>query len=111
MKNGCSSRWQRSGVLRRRALGVSVDGFDLGVDGIGLDVGLVSVGVAADNEKSRRAVEKYVDDAGGRFEGVVRRGLPLTEGDVRDEARYSVSQAEWRDAGGADDAVAFLESL
>jgi RimJ/RimL family protein N-acetyltransferase len=76
-----------------------------------LDVGLVAVGVAAGNEQSRRAVEKYVADAGGRFEGVIRRGLPFADGDARDEARYTVSQAEWRDAGGADDSVSFVETL
>ena len=75
-----------------------------------LDFGLVAVGVAADNAKSRRAVEKYVEDAGGRFECVIRRGLPLSDGDVRDEARYSVSRGEWREAGGADGSVRFVES-
>ncbi|SFG44122.1 Acetyltransferase (GNAT) domain-containing protein [Halopelagius inordinatus] len=39
-----------------------------------LDLGPVAVGVAAENDRSRRAVEKYIDAAGGRFEGVVRHG-------------------------------------
>lgn len=76
-----------------------------------LNFGLVAIGVAADNRKSRRTVEKYVEDAGGRFEGVIRRGLALSDDDVRDEARYSVSQEEWREAGGAGDSVRFVESL
>ncbi|ELZ35300.1 acetyltransferase, ribosomal protein n-acetylase [Halogeometricum pallidum JCM 14848] len=41
---------------------------------------------------------------------MIRRGLPLADGDVRDEARYSVSQEEWREVGGADDSVRVVES-
>lgn len=63
-----------------------------------LDFGIVTVGVAAENERSRRAVERYVASAGGRFEGVVRNGLAFFDGEIRDEARYSVSRTEWRES-------------
>ncbi|QIB76500.1 GNAT family N-acetyltransferase [Halogeometricum borinquense] len=76
-----------------------------------LDFSLVSVSAAADNEKSRRAVGKYIDDAGGRFEGVIRRGLQFFDGEVRDKARYTISQAEWRESGGPDESVTFIDSL
>lgn len=77
-----------------------------------LDLGLVAVGVAAENDRSRRAVEKYVDAAGGRFEGVVRHGRTFFNGEIRDEARYSVSQTEWRESEwGGDASVTFFDSL
>ncbi|MFC6824542.1 GNAT family N-acetyltransferase [Halopelagius fulvigenes] len=78
-----------------------------------LDFGLVAVGVVAENDRSRRAVEKYVEATGGQFEGVVRHGLPFDDGAVRDEARYSVSRAEWRDsdADRSSSSVRFLDSL
>lgn len=77
-----------------------------------LDLGVVAVGVATENERSRGAVEKYVDAAGGRFEGVIRNGLAFSEGEIRDEARYSVSRTEWREAGrGGDASATFFDSL
>lgn len=95
--------WGR-GYARERARALLTLAFDR------LDFGLVAAGVAAGNERSRRAVETYVEGAGGRFEGVIRRGLPLSADDVRDEARYSVSHGEWREAGGVDDSVRFVDS-
>ncbi|RDI73136.1 GNAT family N-acetyltransferase [Halopelagius longus] len=78
-----------------------------------LDFGLVAVGAAAENDRSRRAVEKYVESAGGRFEGVVRHGLAFADGSVRDEARYSVSREEWcgSDAERSSASVRFFDSL
>ncbi|WP_342712820.1 GNAT family N-acetyltransferase [Halogeometricum limi] len=76
-----------------------------------LDIDAVLVSVAAENDSSRRAVEKYVDAAGGRFDGVLRREMQFADGSVRDEARYSIIRAEWREAGGAEDSVSFTESL
>ena len=66
-----------------------------------LDLDLVSVEHQAGNEKSRRAVEKYVDRFGGRHEGVLRNGLESDDGPV-DAHRYSIAQAEWREAVAAD---------
>lgn len=59
-----------------------------------LDLQMVAVTHNVDNEKSRRAVEKYVDRFGGRREGVLRNFVAYGEG-VSDEVRYSISREEW----------------
>lgn len=69
----------------------------------GLDLEVVAVEHAVENEKSRRAVERYVERFGGRREGTVRNGVASEDGDVWDTVRYSVSRAEWRDAVEGDD--------
>jgi len=65
-----------------------------------LDFGVVAVCHNAGNEKSRRAIESYVERHGGRREGLLRNYAPDPEGDGGvDQVRYTVSQAEWRAAG------------
>ena len=63
-----------------------------------LDLDVVAVSHHPDNEQSRRAIEKYVDRLGGRREGRLRNALAFPDGSVHDEVRYSISQAEWREA-------------
>ncbi|EMA38869.1 GNAT family N-acetyltransferase [Halococcus hamelinensis] len=62
-----------------------------------LDLEVVSVSHHADNDRSRRAIEKYVEAYGGRREGLLRNWLPHGD-EVSDEYRYTISQAEYRDA-------------
>jgi len=62
-----------------------------------LDLGMVAVTHHADNEKSERAIEKYVDANGGRREGLLRHHGESPDGPV-DEVRYTISRSEWRDA-------------
>ncbi|RJT06085.1 GNAT family N-acetyltransferase [Halococcus sp. IIIV-5B] len=62
-----------------------------------LDLELVSVTHHADNDQSRRAIEKYVEAYGGRCEGLLRNWLPHGDA-VSDVYRYTISQAEYRDA-------------
>lgn len=69
-----------------------------------LDLDCVAVKVAAGNENSRRAVEKYVDRHGGRYEGLLRHA-DAWDGDPVDLHRFSVSRAEWAAADGAVTAV------
>lgn len=65
-----------------------------------LDFGVVAVCHDAGNEKSRRAIERYVDRHGGRREGLLRNHAPDSDGDGgADEVRYTISRAEWRTAG------------
>ena len=59
-----------------------------------LDLELVAVTAHVDNEKSNRAIEKYVESHGGRKEGVLRN-WHVHDGDPADFYRYSVSNAEW----------------
>ena len=63
-----------------------------------LDLDLVAVSHLPENEQSKRAIEKYVDRLGGRREGLLRNQITFLDGSVHDEVRYTISQAEWRDA-------------
>ena len=65
-----------------------------------LDLDLVAVAHIPENERSQRAIEKYVDRLGGRREGLLRNRLTFADGSVHDEIRYTISQAEWREATG-----------
>ena len=64
-----------------------------------LDLEVVAVTHHADNEKSRRAIENYVEAHGGRREGLLRNWMPYGE-DVADEYRYTITQDEYQDATG-----------
>lgn len=65
-----------------------------------LDIDLVAVSHHPDNGKSKRAIERYIEAHGGHWEGVFRNHLVYHDGTVVDEVRYSVSQAEYREATG-----------
>jgi len=72
-----------------------------------LDLAVVTVTHEAGNEQSARAIEKYIDRMGGRREGTLRN---FHAGDPPvDAVRYSVTQAEYRDAD-PDQEGTFLDS-
>jgi RimJ/RimL family protein N-acetyltransferase len=60
-----------------------------------LDLDVVAVEHMDGNEKSRRAVERYVDRFGGRHEGVLRNFQANDDGSVVDMHRYTITQAEY----------------
>lgn len=62
-----------------------------------LDLELISVTHHVENEKSRRAIETYVERHGGRREGVLRNFVPY-EDHVADEVRYTISREEYETA-------------
>lgn len=66
-----------------------------------LDLEVVTVSHAVDNENSGRAIEKYVESLGGRREGRLRNDVVIG-GEPRDAVQYSVSAEEWRAATGGD---------
>ena len=66
--------------------------FELAFDRLDLEV--VAVAHDPDNEKSRRAIEGYVDRFGGREEGRIRNDVVI-DGEPRDTIRYSVAREEW----------------
>ena len=66
-----------------------------------LDIEVVCVTHIPDNEKSSRAIEKYVESLGGRREGRIRNGVVIG-GEPRDTVRYSVMSEEWQDATGGE---------
>ena len=59
-----------------------------------LDLELVAVKYIDGNEKSRRAIEKYVDRFNGQYEGLFRNLLAVN-GDVFDCHRYSIHRAQY----------------
>jgi RimJ/RimL family protein N-acetyltransferase len=63
-----------------------------------LDLPLVAVSHLPGNERSRRAVEAYVESHGGRYEGHLRNAMTTQDGAVVDECRYTISREEYRAA-------------
>ena len=62
-----------------------------------LELDLVVAAHVDGNEKSRRAIEKYVERYGGRYEGLLRNWLPLDD-TVADVHRYTISREEYLEA-------------
>ncbi|WP_101296956.1 GNAT family N-acetyltransferase [Halegenticoccus soli] len=60
-----------------------------------LDLELVGAAHQDGNEKSKRAIEKYVEAHGGQYDGVLRNWIPKG-GEVRDLHRYTVSREQYR---------------
>jgi ribosomal-protein-alanine N-acetyltransferase len=88
--------------LRRRFWGRGYSGeragalLELAFDRLDLEV--VEVYHYEGNDRSRRAIEKYVDRFGGRHEGLLRNAR-ATQGDgPRDAHRYTISRSEFEAA-------------
>ena len=62
-----------------------------------LDLELVVAVYIDGNEKSRRAIEKYVDRYGGRYEGLLRNWISQPDA-VADAHRYTISREEYLEA-------------
>ncbi|WP_081655587.1 GNAT family N-acetyltransferase [Halopiger goleimassiliensis] len=62
-----------------------------------LDLELVAVAAHVDNDRSNRAIEKYVETYGGSREGRLRNYVVIND-EPADCYRYSISQSEWGDA-------------
>jgi len=63
-----------------------------------LDLDFVAVSHHRENDRSQRAIEKYVEKYGGRREGTIRNGLAYQDGRVVDEVRYSIAQDEYAES-------------
>lgn len=59
-----------------------------------LDLELVVAAHIHGNEKSRRAINEYVERYGGQHEGLLRNWLPLEDA-VADVHRYTISRSEY----------------
>jgi ribosomal-protein-alanine N-acetyltransferase len=68
-----------------------------------LDLDAVVVGVHDGNEKSRKAVSRYVEAHGGRHEGLLRNFEATQDGSVADVHRFTVTAAEYRAATAGGD--------
>ncbi|TYL38670.1 N-acetyltransferase [Natronococcus pandeyae] len=62
-----------------------------------LDLELVVAAHIDGNEKSRRAIDKYVERYDGQYEGLLRNWLSLDD-TVADVHRYTISRAEYFEA-------------
>jgi len=63
-----------------------------------LDLEVVAVAHIDGNDKSRRAVEKYVERFGGQREGLLRNFQANDDGSVVDMHRYTITRAQYRAA-------------
>ena len=66
-----------------------------------LDLEVVVVAHDPENEKSGRAIRKYVEDLGGREDGRLRNDVVIDD-EPRDSVNYSIAVDEWRAATGGD---------
>ncbi|WP_135830262.1 GNAT family N-acetyltransferase [Halorussus halobius] len=82
--------WGRgySGERAAALLAVAFDRLDLDVVGASHQDG---------NDRSRRAIEKYVTAFGGEYDGLLRDFVPA-DGEGRDLHRYTVTREQYRDA-------------
>lgn len=53
---------------------------------------------AAENDPSRRMIEKYVETYGGRHEGLLRQHSPRPSGEVTDQHRFTILRSEYEGA-------------
>lgn len=63
----------------------------------GLDLELVGAAHQDGNERSKRAIEKYVEAHGGQYDGILRNWIPKDD-EVRGLHRYTVSREQYREA-------------
>jgi RimJ/RimL family protein N-acetyltransferase len=65
-----------------------------------LDLDLVAVPVQDGNDRSRRAVERYIESYGGQYDGVIRNSTVRPDGTIIDHHRYTVTQKQFRESTG-----------
>lgn len=71
-----------------------------------LNLELVSEGYLDGNENSKRAIEKYIENFGGRYDGILRNWVPMNN-EVRDLHRYTVTREQWEER--REESVALVE--
>ena len=92
--------WGR-GYSSERAVALMSIAFDR------LDLETIAVTHLPDNDKSRNAIEKYVDRFGGRREGRFRNFEADQDGGAIDFVRYTVTHDEWSEYRPAELGVRF----
>ncbi|MWV40369.1 GNAT family N-acetyltransferase [Natrialba sp. INN-245] len=60
-----------------------------------LDLDLVAIPVEDGNEKSRSAVEGYVERFGGGYDGVIRNATVRPDGRIVDRHRYTITREQY----------------
>ena len=61
------------------------------------DLDLVAIGHEDGNERSKRAVEKFVETVGGQYDGVLRNWTPIGD-EIADHHRYTVTREQYQRA-------------
>lgn len=61
-----------------------------------LDLDVVAIGYEHGNDRSKSAVESFVDRVDGRYEGRLRNWTPIDD-EILDHHRYTVTQAEYEE--------------
>lgn len=61
-----------------------------------LDLDLVAIPVQDGNDKSRQAVEKYIEAHGGQYDGIIRNSTARPSGEIIDHHRYTITQKEYQ---------------
>lgn len=94
-RTGLTGLWLRKpywgrGYSGERAAALLTLAFDV------LDLDLVSPGYLDGNERSKRAIEKYVERFGGEYDGVLRNWVPVGD-EVRDLHRYTILREQWEE--------------
>ena len=59
-----------------------------------LDLEVVTAGHNEGNERSKRAIEKYVDQFGGQYDGLLRNWVPMGD-EIDDLHRYTITREQW----------------
>lgn len=80
--------WGR-GYSGERAAGLLSLAFDR------LDLDVVAIPVQQENERSIRAVERYVDAHGGQYDGLVRNAAVRPDGSIIDHRRYTITRDQY----------------
>ncbi|WP_323675684.1 GNAT family protein [Halorubellus sp. PRR65] len=98
--------WLRKPFWGRGYSGERADAFvELAFDR--LDVELAAITVDDDNDRSKRAIEKYVNRWGGQHDGYFRN-ITVAGGTPRDSHRYTIARADY-DAADVDVALTVVE--
>jgi ribosomal-protein-alanine N-acetyltransferase len=63
-----------------------------------LDLEIIEVSHHPANDKSQRAIEKYIEAHGGQRDGVLRNGLVYQDGTIVDIVHYSITRDEYQEA-------------
>ncbi|MFC4439351.1 MULTISPECIES: GNAT family N-acetyltransferase [Natrialbaceae] len=59
-----------------------------------LDLDLVAIGYEEGNERSERAIERFIDAVGGQYDGVLRNWTPIGT-EIADHHRYTVTREQY----------------
>lgn len=60
-----------------------------------LDLDLVAIPVQDENEKSRKAVETYVESHGGQYDGLIRNSTVRPDGTIINHHRYTITREQY----------------